>query len=60
MIPEIQELASWIFRNAEIYDFSIKLCCEETGTEDLVLKMEKISQQLWEISLKKKKQEQYN
>lgn len=42
MIPKIQELASWVFRSAEIYDFSIKLYYEETGTQDFILKMEKI------------------
>lgn len=43
MIPEIQELASRIFRSVEIYDFSIKLSCEETRTQDFIFKMEKIS-----------------
>lgn len=35
----IREFARWIFRNVEIYDFSIKLYCEEAGTQDFVLIM---------------------
>ena len=39
MIPKIREFASGTFRNAEIYDFSIKLYCEEAGAQDFLLIM---------------------
>ena len=39
MLSMIPEFASWTFRNAEIYDFSIELYCEEAGAQDFLLIM---------------------
>lgn len=65
MIPKIREFASWIFRNAEIHDFSIKLYYEEAGTQDFILIMaddNSLDPQRYWNNLRKsvKKQEMYN
>lgn len=65
MIAKIREFASWIFRNAEIDNFSIKLYCEEPGTQDFILIMADDSspdpQRCWNnLGKSVKKQEMYN
>lgn len=64
MIAKIRVFASWIFRNAETDDFSIKLYCEEAGTHDFILIMSDDSspdpQRCWNLGKSVKKQEMYN